>query len=112
MTIANRWAILFIFGSFFAIVFTFQLILSYRLQRTCGLGLNFILSWSCSQIFIFYLFMGRQLLNLVRMTKYENMVFGSFLPYPDNKLFTSSGDHELQVEHQKYCYGASLGDFA
>ena len=48
--IANReWAILFLFGSFFTIVFTCQLILSYTLQRIC---------------------------NLVRMPKYGHMVFG------------------------------------
>ena len=39
------WVILLIFGSYFALVFTFQLILSYRLQRTCILGLTFILDW-------------------------------------------------------------------
>ena len=42
--------ILFIVGSFFPLVFTFQLILSYRLQRTCSLGLPFILNWSRSKI--------------------------------------------------------------
>ena len=44
LSLTEIWAILLIFGSFFALVFTFQLILSYGLRRTCSLGLLFIFS--------------------------------------------------------------------
>ena len=48
------WAILFIFGTFFVSVFTFQLIVSYILQRTCRLGLSFILSWYLTKLLANY----------------------------------------------------------
>ena len=42
------------FWQLFALVFTFQQILSYkRLQGTCSLGLPFMLSWYCLKILIF-----------------------------------------------------------
>ena len=73
----HKSAIFVHFGCFFTLLFTFQLILSYRLHRICSLGLPFILSWSHSKILIFDQFMGRLLSNLGRMPKYGNMGFGS-----------------------------------
>ena len=79
----------FIFGSFLALIFTFQLILSYKLQGICSLGLPFIWSWSHSKILTFDQFMGQNLSNLAHMPKYGYMIFANL----DETLYTYLGDH-------------------